>query len=350
LKHIRIPYWLFVIFLFTLTTPPALGQANDEFMPLAVRLAQQSQRETTVPASVTLAQAVWETGRGARPIGEAKNYFGIKAIIQNDGSINVGPIASGWVWATTREWDGKKYIERRERFRRYYSIEDSFRDHGLLLSTNPRYATAMRYVDDAREFARQIAAAGYATSPTYGRDLIAVMDLENLYRYDLPRDEAVFLGQSEYLTVRPGQIFQIYFDLRNTGFGTWSPQDGYYLASANDSLFSAQPRQDLDRLVPPESIMRWSMSMVAPRAPGVYRTAWRMRHRDVSFGPELWIQVRVEGQPVEQSGPPLVWILLGGLATVVALSLSMFVWHTRLRTRPQPRRRLPIALHDETRG
>ncbi|HZQ10666.1 MAG TPA: hypothetical protein VFD70_29080, partial [Anaerolineae bacterium] len=50
-------------------TASALAQSPDAFMAQAVPLAQQSQREMSVPASVTLAQAMWETGRGASSIG-----------------------------------------------------------------------------------------------------------------------------------------------------------------------------------------------------------------------------------------------------------------------------------------
>lgn len=277
-----------------LNSTPTHAQAMPDFVTRAAPLAVKSQRETAVPASVTLAQAIWETGRGRSPIGDANNFFGIKATGSTDDSVNVGPIAAGWVWAWTREWDGKRFVASRERFRKYASMEDSFRDHGLLLATTPRYAEAMRAVDDPREFARRIAAAGYATSPTYAADLIRLMDQENLYRFDLPRNAAEFLGQSEYLTVAPGEIFQIYFDLQNSGFGTWSPSAGYALASVNGNPFGALSRQPLDGMVRPGANKRWAITMVAPREPGDYRTAWQMKHGEASFGPELYIQVQVK--------------------------------------------------------
>src|SRR5262245_38960112 len=108
-------FCLFVIFgilLLAIPNPPAV-HADDEFLARAIPLAQKSQRETSVPSSVTIAQAMWETGRGDRTIGDANNYFGIKA------GNTVGPVAAGWVWAWTKEWNGKGYIESRERFRKY---------------------------------------------------------------------------------------------------------------------------------------------------------------------------------------------------------------------------------------
>lgn len=228
-------------FFLALLCVPLQVQAKAPFLVQAVPLAQKSQRETAVPASITLAQAMWETGRGDHPIGDANNYFGIKAAGTTDASVNVGSVAIGWVWAQTKEWNGTRYLESRARFRQYRSMEDSFLDHGLLLATTARYANAMLAVDDPREFARRIAAAGYATSPTYARDLISVMDAENLYQYDVPRNALELVSQSEPIQVNAGDIFQIYFEVKNTGFGTWSPTADYHLESVSGERFGAAP-------------------------------------------------------------------------------------------------------------
>lgn len=296
-----------------LITTPVFAQSDSDFVVRAIQLAQQSQRETAVPTSITVAQAIWETGYGRSPIGDANNYFGIKAAAQADGSINVGPIAEGWIWAWTKEWDGKRYVDRRERFRKYRSMDDSFRDHGILLATNPRYANAMQAADDPREFARRLAAAGYATSPTYGQDLIRMMDQENLYQHDLKRNAAEFVGQSEYLHVTPGSIFQVYFDLMNSGFATWTPLDDYYLENTNELRFTASRRYDLDFQVPPERVKRWALTMVAPTTPGAYRTAWIMKHRDQAFGPEVIIELHVSPQTDDYALPKLIALLVIGL-------------------------------------
>lgn len=303
----------------------APARADNDFLTRAIPLAQKSQRATSVPASVTLAQATWETGRGRSPIGDANNYFGIKAAGSSDDNVNVGPIAIGWVWAWTKEWDGKKLVEQRERFRKYASMEDSFRDHGVLLATNPRYAEAMRAVDDPREFARRIAAAGYATSPTYARDLIRVMDAENLYQYDLPRNALELLSKSETLAVQPGEIFQIYFDIKNTGFGTWSPTADYYLASANENRFGSQGRQELEQLVPPEHVKRWALTMVAPRDAGMYSTTWQFKHGTQNVGALLSVQIQVQAETNSN-----VWLWGAGAGLIAAgVAGYFFVAHTK---------------------
>lgn len=299
-----------------------LAHAEDTFLIQAVPLAQQSQRDTAVPASVTLAQAMWETGHGSHPIGSANNYFGIKAFDAADGSVNVGNIAIGWVWAWTKEWDGKHYLDSRERFRQYRSMQDSFRDHGLLLATSPRYASAMTAVDDPREFARRIAAAGYATSPTYASDLIAVMDARNLYQYDLPRNAFTLVSRSDPLEVNAGEIFQIYFEVKNTGFGTWSPTAGYYLGSKDEERFSAAAQQELGEVVQPERNKRWVITMVAPQKPGTYTTSWEMKHGQQTIGTPLQVQINVRAAAMPQSS-----LLVGGAFGVAVLGVGGACWY-----------------------
>lgn len=315
-----------LVVLFVFLSPPALhAQTPEQFLEQAVSLAQKSQRDTAVPASVTLAQAIWETGYGASPIGAANNYFGIKAAGTTDETVSVGPVAIGWVWAWTKEWNGARFVEQRERFRKYKNIQDSFRDHALLLATNPRYANAMRAVDDPREFARRIAHAGYATSPSYASDLIRVMDAENLYQYDLPRNAMRVLEQSETVQVNAGEIFQIYFDVRNEGFGTWSPAANYYVISANENRFGANTRQELKELVPPEQIKRWSITMIAPSEAGVYTTAWQLKHGNQDVGEPMRAQIRVQMRAEWQ-----VW-LVGGIvgAGIAALAFTMLLYRKK---------------------
>jgi flagellum-specific peptidoglycan hydrolase FlgJ len=63
-------------------------------------------------------------------------------------------------------------------------MADSFRDHNRLLATAPRYATAMQYVHNPRQFIREVHRAGYATDPDYATKVIDIMDQYDLYRYD----------------------------------------------------------------------------------------------------------------------------------------------------------------------
>src|SRR5262245_11355676 len=118
----------------------SLDSSRAQFLHSAISAAQASQAQTGVPASVTLAQAILESEWGRRHIGEANNYFGIKARAQPDGSFSYGSIAIGHILAETQEWDGSRMITVSAPFRRYRNMTDSFRDHGLLLKNNSGYS------------------------------------------------------------------------------------------------------------------------------------------------------------------------------------------------------------------
>ena len=156
---------------------PAPFSSREDFIARSAPLAQATQREFGVPASITLGQAALESGWGAHTVGPAKNYFGIKC--------GVGParIAFGCLARPTRECGRGGCRTVRQSFRMYRSMLDSFRDHGELLRR--RYPRAMGVSGDPRAFARELKRGGYATDPDYVSKLVRTMDARGLYRYDL---------------------------------------------------------------------------------------------------------------------------------------------------------------------
>jgi hypothetical protein len=107
------------------------------------------------------------------------------------------------------------------------------------------------------------------------------------------QDAAEFVSQSSFPTVQPGQAFQIYFEVRNTGSCTWRQSDNYYLANINSTPLGANPRQELGADVAPGTTKRWDINMTAPTTPGTYRTQWMLKHGDNTFGPNMYIDVTV---------------------------------------------------------
>jgi flagellar protein FlgJ len=123
--------------------------------------------EAGIPASFMLGQAGHETGWGKSEIRNADgsnsfNLFGIKA-------------TGGWTGKvaeiTTTEYINGEPKKVTAKFRAYDSYEDSFRDYARLVSTNPRYQSAMQNLGSAQAFATQLQKAGYATDPQYAAKL-----------------------------------------------------------------------------------------------------------------------------------------------------------------------------------
>lgn len=160
------------------TGSPAPSPA--EFLRRASDGARHSHRQYGIPASVTIAQAMLESGWGSSGLATGGNsYFGIKCIG------GTGPIAVGCRRYRTFECVRKKGCHTTYAwFRTYDSVADSFRDHARLLSRASHYQRAMRHRGDPDRFAREVHRAGYATDPLYSRKLITLMRLHNLYRFD----------------------------------------------------------------------------------------------------------------------------------------------------------------------
>lgn len=159
-------------------TAPA-PSTPTEFIAYAALPAQEGMEEFDVPASVSLAQAIVESNWAQSELTvKGRNYFGIKCSGES-------PYATGCLERPTQECDENGFCaETKAKFRTYASAEDSFRDHGYFLTTNPRYDDAFDHSDDPDQFAAEIAEAGYATDPAYADKLVDLMKQYDLYQYD----------------------------------------------------------------------------------------------------------------------------------------------------------------------
>ncbi len=151
-----------------------IPRTGNAFIDSIAADAIRNQRETGVPASVTIAQAILESGWGRSALSrEANNFFGIKG---------TGP--AGSVTMRTREVINGREIYVDAQFRRYHTPQESFADHARLFTQNRRYAEAMRHTHDAFRFAAEIHRAGYATDPEYTNKLHSLMRQYNLTQFD----------------------------------------------------------------------------------------------------------------------------------------------------------------------
>jgi flagellum-specific peptidoglycan hydrolase FlgJ len=150
------------------------ASAQHAFIAEVAPGAIATQREYGVPAAVTIAQAIDESGWGQSELAvTAHNLFGIKG---------TGP--AGSVTMPTTEFVNGSWVSTTASFRAYHNFAESIADHGRLLATDSAYQHAMadRSIPDA--FAADLAGV-YATNPGYGGQLVAIMRLYDLYRFDV---------------------------------------------------------------------------------------------------------------------------------------------------------------------
>ncbi len=154
-------------------TPAAGANAQQAFIGEIAPGAVAAQRKYGVPASVTIAQAIVESGWGeSRLATHDHNLFGIKG---------TGPAGSDPL--PTREYVNGQHVTTTSQFRVYRSTAESIDDHGRLLATSPYYRSSMADRRNPDAFAAGLTGV-YATDPDYGAKLISLMKRYDLYRYD----------------------------------------------------------------------------------------------------------------------------------------------------------------------
>ena len=132
-------------------------------------LAIQHEKKYNIPASITLAQAILESGAGqARLAKKANNHFGIKC-------------HADWKGGRIYHSDDRK----NECFRKYKNVADSYDDHSQFLVQHSRYSKLFKLnKKDYRGWAKGLQDCGYATDRGYANKLINMIETYQLYQYD----------------------------------------------------------------------------------------------------------------------------------------------------------------------
>jgi len=170
-------------------------------------IAKEEMLQYGIPASITLAQGILESGAGAGELTlKANNHFGIKC-------------HTGWEGDRVYHDDD----ERGECFRKYNDPKYSYRDHSLFLTQRSRYQELFKLrKDDYKGWAKGLRKAGYATDPKYPDKLIGIIE-----RYNLTAHDDAVLGK------------------RVSSSDTNESKIGTYAVQAGDTLYSISRKFNL---------------------------------------------------------------------------------------------------------
>lgn len=148
----------------------------DQYRDMAI----EQMLRNKIPASITLAQGILESGAGnSELVKKGNNHFGIKC--------------HGWTGRTVHKDDDAK----QECFRAYNNARESFDDHSRFLTKNKRYSQLFSLsITDYKGWARGLKACGYATNPNYAPMLINLIELYKLYEYDRAKTYDKFMAQN----------------------------------------------------------------------------------------------------------------------------------------------------------
>lgn len=150
--------------------PKPSGNLNVTEIYIATysEIAKTNMRTHKIPASITLAQGILESGSGrGRLAVQGNNHFGIKC--------------HGWTGQKIHHDDDAS----QECFRKYKYADQSFEDHSEFLTSRGRYSKLFQLdIDDYKGWAKGLRAAGYATDRKYPEKLISLIDRFQLYKFD----------------------------------------------------------------------------------------------------------------------------------------------------------------------
>lgn len=153
-----------------------MTQEQKAFIERVGALAAADMKKSGVLASLTIAQAILESGWGKSGLTvKANALFGIKA-----GSSWKGRVYSA---QTSECYDGVTFTTITALFRAYGSWAESVADHSALLTGAARYKAVIGE-RDYKAACRAIKAAGYATDPKYADKLIQLIEQYALTAYD----------------------------------------------------------------------------------------------------------------------------------------------------------------------
>ena len=209
-------------------------------------LAVEEMKKYHIPASITLAQGLLESGAGKSTLArKSNNHFGIKC-----GS----------------DWNGKTVSHdddaRGECFRAYKHPKQSYEDHSKFLAGRPRYASLFKLkITDYKGWARGLKKAGYATNPRYAEQLIGIIELYDLHRYDTkgglkwmkenPNPHQPYIANGlVYIVVRSGDSWKSIskeFDISQSKLRKYNDLYKGYVLQVGDILYLEKKNKKADK-------------------------------------------------------------------------------------------------------
>ena len=160
-------FWAMALLLLNLSACTVYRETSSsgDYAAKYGKIAIRQMKKYKIPASITLAQGILESGHGKSYLAQtANNHFGIKC---------------------TADWKGARAYKDAEIRNECFKVKDSYNDHSLFLVNRSRYAGLFQLnIRDYRGWARGLQQYGYATDPAYATKLIRVIEEYKLYRYD----------------------------------------------------------------------------------------------------------------------------------------------------------------------
>jgi hypothetical protein len=183
--------WIFLGLAFSANAQSAKPLSSEVYLEKWKDEAVYQMAIHKIPASITLAQGLLESGNGNSALAaKSNNHFGIKC-------------HGDWTGKTVKHDDDK----RGECFRAYPDAALSFEDHSVFLKRDGYIPLFDLEMTDYKGWARGLKKCGYATNSKYAYLLIDLIERYDLTQYDeeglkLMAEREAFTTQSEQIEER----------------------------------------------------------------------------------------------------------------------------------------------------
>lgn len=182
---------------------PKLSKHKLAYIRKYAPIAVDEMHKSKIPASITLAQGILESGSGRSELAsKSNNHFGIKCHTQ---------------------WQGERVYhdddEEGECFRKYQFVESSYKDHSEFLTKRKRYSFLFNYnLKDYKKWAKGLKKAGYATDKKYPNKLIKIIETYNLHEFDNVKKKDFKIKKNRKKStkkeVKPAPIIGEYYEVK----------------------------------------------------------------------------------------------------------------------------------------
>lgn len=233
----RIVLWIGIQLLFLVSaSAQQMNPTYQQYIRTYAEEAVRQMKEHKIPASVTMAQGLLESGAGKSSLASVhNNHFGIKC-------------HKTWQGARTYRTDDAP----NECFRSYENAKDSYRDHSYFLK-QPRYRSLYDLnKTDYRGWAKGLQRAGYATDKGYANKLIALVELYELYELDRGRYPTWMRQKQPQRGERTEKEESISESIKHEGFISYGLL--YVIAQAGDTFTSIAREMGLN----PDKVAEWN--------------------------------------------------------------------------------------------
>lgn len=207
------------------TAPLSYQQRVQQYIDNFSEIAMSEMKTYGIPASITLAQGILESGAGNGELTRrAKNHFGIKC----------------------HKWTGDRVYHDDDRsqecFRKYDHAEESFRDHSLFLKNRKRYARLFTFNQrDYKSWAKGLREAGYATDRKYPEKLISIIERYQLQAYD----DQVLGPRNKRKARKERNTDTAIISSNSSPTPTPVSKDGEHVVQKGDTLYSISKRYEI---------------------------------------------------------------------------------------------------------